>query len=148
MENKRPEIQLDTFLPYRINLLARRVSRSLSEIYTKDFDINIAEWRILVWLNTHPHLSAKEICDLTMMDKTKVSRMTKALEKQGLIQRKSDKKDQRSFRLSLTAAGCELINKLIPKALAWEAAFIEGLSPSEYRNILQSIEKLETQLNQ
>lgn len=148
MSDKRPLLQLDVFLPYRINLLTQRMSYALSAIYTQDFGITISEWRVLVWLNTTPGLTAKDICDLTYMDKTKVSRIISALEKREIIQRAADKNDQRSYRLSLTASGCELIDQIIPRALDWEKAFIDSLSGEEYQNILQSIEKLENQLNQ
>lgn len=148
MSHKRPELQLSEFLPYRINLLAQRIGHSLSEIYTQDFGITISEWRVLLWTNIHPNLTASDICDLTYMDKTKVSRIISALEKRGLIQREADQSDQRSYHLSLTASGYTLIDQIIPRAIDWEKALINSLDKAEYDSILQSIKKLESQLNQ
>lgn len=146
MDKTQTDLQLKHFLPYRLNVLSKRISTTLSKIYTEEFDITIAEWRVLLWLRNEPHLSAKAICAYTYMDKTQVSRLINQLEKRNLIQRKTDKEDSRSFQLSLTHKGAELLNTLIPNAISWEDDLIKSLTASEYRNFLVIIDKLEAQL--
>ncbi|PID58472.1 MAG: MarR family transcriptional regulator [Gammaproteobacteria bacterium] len=141
-----PTLNIQDFLPYRINLLAKRVSHGLSEIYTREFGITIAEWRTLLWLNSNDKVYAKDICQNCFMDKTQVSRVVSGLETQGLLKRETDERDQRSLRLMLTPAGKTLIEKIIPKAVAWEKALIAPLSEAQYQELFQMIALLEAQL--
>lgn len=147
MNNKRPALELREFLPYRINLLAKRIAMSLSSIYTKEFGITIPEWRVLLWLNSYDDLYAKDLIAYTFMDKTQVSRLVNQLEQRGLIKRELDRNDHRSFLLSLTGEGQTLIDKIIPKAIDWENQFIETLKANEYKALLNSVEKLERRLD-
>lgn len=146
-KTERLNLQLKQFLPYRLNVLARRISSSLSTIYTKEFGITIPEWRVLLWLNTYPNLYAKDICAYTYMDKTQVSRLITQLEKRAFIQRKTCKNDNRSYQLSLTQQGKDLLDVIIPKAIEWEDSLIDSISSAEYQNLLSMVEKLEKQLD-
>lgn len=147
MDKEPPSLQLKHFLPYRLNILSKRISDTLSKVYTQEFGISIPEWRVLVWLKNQPNLSAKEISTY-YMDKTQVSRVTHQLEKRQLIQRQIDKNDCRSFQLSLTTAGKDLIDRIIPGAIAWEDELIQTLTASEFRNLMIIIEKLELQFTE
>jgi len=139
-------ISIEHFLPYRLNVLAKRISQSLAQIYTSEFGISIFEWRVLLWLKNRPKLTAKGICELAFMDKTQVSRTIKKLEIRRLIERQSDSKDQRNHPLCLTPEGLTLIDHIIPKAIAWEKSLIQHLSIKEYTDLLEVIEKLEASL--
>lgn len=145
-KKEQPHLHLEQFLPYRMNVLAKRISHSLSHIY-KEFGINIPQWRVLVWLRNHPNLYAKDICAYTYMDKTQVSRLLTQLEKNQLIARKTDQNDCRSQQLLLTEKGQHLLDTIIPKALEWEERLIASFDTSEYHALFQLIEKLENQLN-
>lgn len=147
MDKERPNLHLTQFLPYRINLLAKRISTSLSTIYTQEFGITISEWRVLLWLNTYPNLYAKDICNYTYMDKTQVSRIISQLVDRNLIQRQLDDDDQRSMKLSLTENGRDLLDEIIPKAIDWENKLIESLNTPQYRDLLNIIETLEAQID-
>lgn len=140
-------IDLQQFLPYRLSILAKRISGSLSKVYAQQFDISIPEWRILVWLQQQPKLSAKAICENTQMDKTLVSRMISQLEKRKLVVRKVDKNDSRSYQLSLTTKGKALVDKIIPEATRWENQLIAPLSAAEYDNLFRLIDAMEKQLD-
>ncbi|MGY0398343.1 MAG: MarR family winged helix-turn-helix transcriptional regulator [Ostreibacterium sp.] len=138
-------LQLDKFLPYRLNILAKRISNSLSSIYADEFNITIAEWRILAWIKSRPNLYASDICTFTQMEKTQVSRVIATLEKRGLVGRKTNSNDLRRHQLHLTSEGITLINNIIPKVLDWETQLLEALSPTQYHDFLLAIEKLEKQ---
>ena len=42
-----PVLELDQFLPYRLSVLANRLSRDLSRLYAERFDLTIAQWRVM-----------------------------------------------------------------------------------------------------
>lgn len=147
MVTDRLNLELNAFLPYRINVLGKRMSDALSLIYTAEFNITIPQWRVLLWLNSYDNLYARDLVAYTYMDKTQVSRLINQLEQRGLVQRQIGKHDQRTQQLSLTADGRVLLDKIIPKAIEWENRLIGSLKSSEYQQLVDTIEKLEMQLD-
>nr|WP_198034476.1 MarR family winged helix-turn-helix transcriptional regulator [Halomonas sp. 1513] len=143
-----PELQLEQFLPYRLAHLAERISQSLAQIYAREFELSIAEWRILAWLHQRRSLTASQICELTDMDKARVSRAVKSLGERELLARQRTRRDQRSMRLSLTEAGQALMAEAIPLALAWEGELVGALSGAEYRDLFRLLNKLDARLDQ
>jgi DNA-binding MarR family transcriptional regulator len=140
------ELDLNQFLPYRLNSLADRISDELARMYQERFALNVAQWRVLAWLSHKDVLTAKQICEATRMDKARVSRAVQALVERNLIDRRSSLRDQRLHHLRLTESGRALLAELIPEAQAWEAELVATLSVGEYRDLLHAMGKLERQL--
>lgn len=140
------DLRLEGFLPYRLSNLAERISQALSLIYAEQFDLTIAQWRILAWLQQEHTLTAKRICQFTAMDKARVSRAVSQLLDRGLIQRERDADDQRTLWLSLAPAGHALLEAVIPRALDWEAQLVATLSAAEYRDLFRLLSKVENGL--
>ena len=67
-------IELEHFLPYRLNVVAEAVSRALARLYEKRHGISIAEWRVIATLGQYERMTAKDIGAHSRMHKTKVSR--------------------------------------------------------------------------
>ena len=140
------ELQLNQFLPYRMVNLAANMSLALSKIYKKEFDLNIAQWRVLAQLGEQQALYAKNIGEITAMDKSKVSRAVKTLEEKGYINRQTDKNDNRAAYLSLTQQGKSLYKKIVPKALDWESQLLAALEKKEGDTLLEMLNKLDKQV--
>jgi len=139
-------VQLNQFVPYRMVHLAANISLALSKIYKQKFDISIPEWRVLAQLVQQQKLYAKDIGEVTSMDKSKVSRAVKALESKHFLIRQTDNKDNRAAYLSLTHQGKSLYHKIAPKALEWERQLISVLGSSEHKNLLKTLDKLDKQV--
>lgn len=139
-------LDLNQFLPYQLNRLADRISQALEKLYAETYQLNIAQWRVLAWLSHCDDLTAKKVCVYTNMDKARVSRAIQTLEDRGLISRSPSQLDQRLHNLQLTESGQALLNDLLPEAKAWEADLVSTLSVGEYRDLLDTMRKLERQL--
>nr|WP_297403513.1 MarR family winged helix-turn-helix transcriptional regulator [uncultured Marinobacter sp.] len=142
----RPEIDLNQFLPYRLNRLADCISDKLSQLYAEKYGLNVAQWRVLAWLSHGDNLTAKAICVHTNMDKVRVSRAIQSLEERKLLVRSPSPGDQRLQVLNLSDAGQKLLAKLIPQAQAWEAELVGVLTSGEHRDLFNIMGKLERQL--
>ena len=142
-----PAMMLNTFIPYCMVNLATNISNACSKIYQDEFNINVAEWRIIARLAEHDKLNAKDIGRVTFMDKSKVSRAVKILEDKGLLNKQKDADDHRANYLSLTEQGYELYSQIVPKALEWERELISSLNASEYRDLMRIMEKLDNQVS-
>lgn len=141
-------LDLDQFLPYRLNRLAERTSEALFARYGDRFAINVAEWRVLAWLSRGTSLTAREISQRTHMDKVRVSRAIKALETRKLLLRRPSEHDQRAQLLHLTDSGEALLNELIPEARRFEDELLGTLTGLQYRDLLDSMQALEKRLDQ
>lgn len=124
-------LELEKFLPYRLNVLAEVVSQSLSRLYETRFGIAIPEWRVVATLGQYRRMTAKEIGAHSHMHKTKVSRAVAALEKKGFLSRTPNDEDMREAFLQLTSRGEAVYKALAPDALAFSNALIDALSPAE-----------------
>ena len=67
-------LELESFLPYRLNRLAESVSREFSKIYRDCFGLTRPEWRTLATLGEFGTITATAIGEHSSMHKTKVSR--------------------------------------------------------------------------
>ncbi|WP_339724330.1 MarR family winged helix-turn-helix transcriptional regulator [uncultured Paraglaciecola sp.] len=147
MQNIQGEVvQLEQFVPYRMVHLAANISLGLSKIYKDEFDITIAQWRVLAQLAAQQKLYSKDISNITSMDKSKVSRAVKTLESKGYLYKVTDKKDNRAAYLSLTTQGKTLYQKIAPKALQWERQLIAVLEQGEHKKLMEILEKLDKQV--
>ena len=116
-------LQLENFLPHRLNVLSSLVSQALTQVYGR-YGIGIPEWRVLVSLGQFGTMTGKAIGTRTHMHKTKVSRAVAQLEQRRFVTRKPNRDDLREAFLSLTPAGRAVYDELAPRALE----FTERLS--------------------
>ncbi len=135
-------LRLDAFLPYRLSVLANRVSRTLARLYAERFDLTIAQWRVLAVLGESPGLCAEDICRVTEMDKVTVSRAVHALRGQGRLERRRDGADRRRSRIELTSAGRDVYAQVVPLALALEQRLLSRLDARDRREFDRLLARL------
>jgi DNA-binding MarR family transcriptional regulator len=135
-------MDLQSFLPYRLAVVAEEVSRALAAIYADRFELTREEWRVLVWLAAEPGMTATELGARANLDKMQVSRAIARMEKDGLLEREPDPDDRRSRQVRLLPAGRALFRKVEPMALAREAFLLEALAPHERAALESALSKL------
>lgn len=138
-------LRLHDFLPYRINRVAERASRSLATVYADRFALTIAQWRIVATLQEQPGLAATAVAQRTNLDKVKVSRAVGDLLERGYLTRKSASQDARASELRLTRRGEQLFSEIEPLALDWEARFLSSLSKTEQKTLRALLARIEAQ---
>lgn len=125
------KLELDSFLPYRLNVLANVVSQALSGIYAERYGLGIPEWRVIATLGQFGSATAKDIGAHSHMHKTKVSRAVASLMRRRLVQRRINRQDLREAFLSLTREGQIVYSDLVPIAQRFAADLSEGFSQQE-----------------
>jgi DNA-binding MarR family transcriptional regulator len=138
-----PPLELERFLPYRLNVVAESVSRALSRLYAERYGISIPEWRVIATLGQYERMTAKAIGAHSRMHKTKVSRAVAALEAKGLAVRAANAEDLRESFLALSGRGRRLYAELAPRALAFERALDAALGARERRHLDALLHSLE-----
>jgi DNA-binding MarR family transcriptional regulator len=141
------DFDLSTFLPYRLSVLAKRVSTDFARLYGDRFGITIAEWRVLAHLSQHDQVSVREIHLRADMDKSKVSRAAARLEQAGLIEKREGESDRRLVALSLSDKGREMVAAIVPIAREFEREIEGVLGPGETAEFRQSVERMITSMD-
>jgi DNA-binding MarR family transcriptional regulator len=136
------KLQLEQFLPYRLNRIAAAVSQDFRSVYGPHHDLTIPEWRVLATLGQFEAMSAKDIGRHSTMHKTKVSRAVRALEERRWLRRRESEEDRREEILTLTALGEKVYRDIVPKAVAFERHILDELG-SEAMPLLGALERLE-----
>lgn len=136
-------LQLEAFLPYRLNVLAEAVSQSLARLYSARYGIGIPEWRVLAALGEYRRMTAKEVGENSRMHKTKVSRAVAALAAKGLIDRKPDADDKRAAFLTLSAKGRAVYDELAPEALRFAEALEAALGALDRAALDRILDRLQ-----
>lgn len=135
-------IQLETFLPYRLNVLATMVSQALARVYGARFGISIPEWRVLATLGQFGEITAREVGRHSHMHKTTVSRAVAALEKRNLVVRRSNQADMREAFLAMTPHGLAIYADIVPLARAFNDELCASLSGGDRAALDEFITRL------
>ena len=123
------KFDLDHFLPYLLNQAAEATSLSFQAEYRADYGLSRTQWRVLANLGKFGAMTARDICAISHIEKTKVSRAVAMLEAKGLLTRRISDADRRAEILGLTAKGRSVFDDLGQKALQYDAALRGTLGP-------------------
>jgi DNA-binding MarR family transcriptional regulator len=137
-----PMGKLDDFIPYKLSVVANRVSQSIGRLFEQRFNLQIPEWRILMALYSYGDLVFNEVVERTSMDKARVSRAQRRLVDLGMIDPFDDPTDGRKLILSLAPKGEKMCSEMLPEMAAREAWFLEALDDHEHQLLDVILDKL------
>lgn len=123
------DFDLDSFLPYRLAVLAGQVSREFSRRYNERFGISRPEWRVVAHLAHSGPVSVREIHRRVDMDKSRVSRAATRLEQAGYVRKEAHPSDGRLVTLRLTQTGRAMMQELSLMAREYQAELEARLGP-------------------
>ena len=111
-------------LPMQL-LRAREATMERFRPMLRGFGLTDQQWRVIRVLATHRNIDAKELAHRSMILPPSLTRILKNLEADGLVQRRPGADDQRRVQLSLSTAGQERYQAVVPSSEAIYRA-IEG----------------------
>lgn len=135
-------LRLEDFLPYQLSLASNTISGEIAKLYAAQFDLPIAQWRVMAVIGRVDGLSAREVSERTAMDKVAVSRAVKGLEDAGRLHRETSAQDRRRSVLSLTSEGRVVYNQIAPIAIDYEHRLLDGTTESERKMLTALLERL------
>lgn len=140
---KKPaKLQLQEFIPYKLAVVANRLSQSIGSLFEEKYGIQIPEWRILMALHSCGPLAPNEVVEHTSMDKGRVSRAQRRLVELDLVSVSNDPRDGRRLVLFLTRKGAGMCAAIIPAARETEAWFLSVLPAGERRALDKALSRL------
>ena len=99
--------------------LLHRASQRASEIFaqeTRDFDLTARQYAVITTVAHHEGLSQTDLVRLTGIDRSTLADVVQRLLKRGVIQRQRTMQDGRTYAVSLSAEGRELLEAIKPNA--------------------------------
>ena len=141
-----PPLLLDGFLPYRAARLANALSRRLAERYEAQFEISVAEWRIIIHLTQETEISIRDIYTRVDMDRARVTRAVQRLQARGLVSKLVNESDRRLIRLALSDSGRQMANEIASIAARFEAELLAAVPATAGEALLTHFDALETAL--
>lgn len=120
---------LQDFLPYLLNQAAEATSRGFQATYRDQYGLTRTQWRVMANLGRFGAMTARDICRISHIDKTKVSRAVAGMEAEGLLTRATSDQDRRAENLSLTPKGRTVFAEIGQRALAFDAELRARLGP-------------------
>ena len=139
-------LELEMFLPYRLNRLADAASREFSTIYRDRHGLTRPEWRTLAALGSVGSMTATEVGAHSNMHKTKVSRAVRTLEQRRWLKRTEDGADRRVEHLELTALGQKSYREITALARTYQASLEQTLGKEAVERMEAGLAEVEKAL--
>jgi len=130
------------FFIYKVGMLRRALDRYSTPAITDQFDLTLAEWRVLTLLYGLSSATVRELCDLLMADKAEVSRACAGLVERGHAKRRSDAADARSALITITPRGVRQHDAIVPVRQALQSELENALNRSEIAEFHRLLDKL------
>jgi DNA-binding MarR family transcriptional regulator len=140
------DFNLETFLPYRLNQAAERISQRFAAQYRARYRMTRPEWRALAALGAYGRMTATEIGGNSSMHKTKVSRAVRALEEKRWLKRSGNTEDRRIEHLELTPAGKRIYGEMIVLARSYEQELAHLLGETGLKHLEAGLAVIEARL--
>jgi len=123
------DFDLQDFLPYLLNQAAEATSRGFQASYRARHGLTRTQWRVMANLGRFGAMTARDICRLSHIEKTKVSRAVAGLEGAGLLTRATSPDDRRAENLSLTGTGRAVFAEIGQQAMDFDSELRTRLGP-------------------
>lgn len=132
----------DDSVSFLVMSLARRLNRGASDFYLRQFDIGMADFRVLLALGLSRGLNVGAVALAADVDKAAASRSLRQLQERGLVQMEQTSTRGRAAIVHLTAEGVAYEREIRRAARRREKRFVASLAPEERAQAAGLIRKL------
>jgi DNA-binding MarR family transcriptional regulator len=135
-------------LPYRLLLLARMIDRQASRQLQAQFDLSLAEWRVLAFICASGPASASAIGRAGGIDRAEISRAVARLEAKGLATRERDGSNRKRLIITATRAGRDLFEAVREDRRAFFRSVIEPVAEHERSVVERALAQMAERIDQ
>lgn len=124
-----------------------RMLRRAFDARARDIGVTRPQWQVLSTLNRFEGINQGRLAEHLEVEPITICRMIDRLQEAGLIERKSDPTDRRSWRLFLTPRAHDLLGQLRPLADATVEEALDGVSDAEREALRVTLERIRDNLS-
>jgi DNA-binding MarR family transcriptional regulator len=125
--------------------LLHRASQRASEIFaleTRDFDLTARQYAVITTVAQHEGLSQTDLVRLTGIDRSTLADVVQRLLKRGFIQRERTMQDGRTYAVSLSLEGRQLLETIKPYARRADRLVLSCLGDEDGKAAAQILNRL------
>jgi DNA-binding MarR family transcriptional regulator len=124
-----------------------RLMRRAFDARAKVIGVTRPQWQVLVTLKRHEGINQGGLAEQLDVEPITVCRMVDRLQDAGLVERRADAADRRSWRLYLTPRAHELLDQLRPLAEAMIEEALDGIDDADRERLNRLLEKVRQNLS-
>lgn len=136
---------IDREVLFVLNDVARLI-RTRADQRARAQGLTRAQWVILRRVELQPGYSQNELAALVEVEPITVARLVDRLEARGLVERRSDPKDRRIWRLHLTPAAQPVLHELMQLKAELREEVTLGVTQAELEQLVNTLLKLKANL--
>jgi DNA-binding MarR family transcriptional regulator len=133
----RSVINIETYIPYFLVTVNNALTRGAAKLYSTQFGIGIAEWRVVSMLAIEPNIAAARMCSVLAQDKAATSRALNQLQREAFVTFEATSNDPRRKIWHLTETGYRLHDQILALALDRERRLIADVDPDDLEVFLR-----------
>ena len=123
------------------------IENNIRELLRVEFDVTLPRFDLMAQLHRHPEgVSMSSLAEMMMVSGGNVTSIVKQLEKEELVKRTAQKQDNRSFIVTLSAKGLDLLEKMMPAHEAWIASMMSDLEMEEIQSLMANLNKIKNRI--
>jgi DNA-binding MarR family transcriptional regulator len=121
---------------------AYQVTSTIFEAAAGSYSVTPAQHIILTALSKHPGIDQKTLATLVALDTVTVGQVVTRLEGRGLVQRIDSPTDRRSWTLTLTGTGLQLLRRMQAAVRRSQSDLLSPLSPAQRKQFFTIMRRL------
>ena len=136
------KIDFENSLGLAIKNASKSLERSLDMELRGQYGLSGGQWKVILSLSVQNGLSQKDLADRIFVDSTTLVPIIDAMEKKGLVERKTDPKDRRNNNVFLTAKSESFVDPIVEIVLRMRKIFFKNISENDLefaKDILKKI---------
>lgn len=130
------------YLTFKLDLVKSAMLRPANEAYRREFGLDVRALRLLRAICDIPGVTATQLHELTLVEKTLLSKDLKVLIDRRLVRRSIDPDDARQYRLQATAQGRKIRAASDTLGHAMENVLLAALTAQEHAHLDRLLDKL------
>ena len=136
------KIDFENSLGLAIKNASKSLERALDMELRGQYGLSAGQWKVILSLSVQNGLSQKDLAERIFVDSTTLVPIIDAMEKKGLVERKTDPKDRRNNNVFLTAKSESFVDPIVEIVLRMRKIFFKNISENDLeftKNILKKI---------
>lgn len=145
-------LKINEFLTFHLLRLASLAKGSVAREYLDPAGLSVPEWRLLATVVSFSPIPFADITAMTTMDKGQVSRTLRSAQAKGYVATELVPVDRRTAEsnsssisrvmVTVTPAGREIYEKVMPVAQRYQTGLLELMNPEERKVMLDVLQRL------
>ena len=123
-----------------------RLMRTRADQRARTRGMTRAQWVILARLERQPGMSQNEMAAVVEVEPITIARLVDRLEARGLVERKSDPRDRRVWRLHLTPAATPILREIKKYRAELHELISQGIDPATLKTMTNGLLRMKANL--